>query len=64
MKGHSLIGAKILGNSKSSSQARHWKIRTDIFQLPDLYDLANQPQPRMLKVCLYGWGGGIGFLLQ
>ncbi len=44
MKGHSLIGAKILGNSKSSSQARHWKIKTDIFQLPDLYDLANQPQ--------------------
>jgi hypothetical protein len=42
MKGHSLIGAKILGNSKSSSQARQYQIGTVISQLPDLSEPASQ----------------------
>src|SRR5450759_3405178 len=44
MKEHSLIGAKILGNSKSSSQARQYQIGTVISQLPDLSEPASQPQ--------------------
>jgi hypothetical protein len=44
MKGHSLIGAKILGNSKPSSQARQYQIGTVISQLPDLSEPASQSE--------------------